>query len=185
MMGFFFSSFWAVLVTVLFLQPAAAQICTFWDSSCVDPVAQTAVPIDFRPLIVRDISLYYAYDANPRGKGQEPMTKTSFWLSFDNPRVDQSVITANRTSEVALRIGNMTGTTGGDNNGCDGVWGSDCSKALKRALRHALYHLSVTGDYYSRPLETILNQMVVSPPTNLNSCPPQLWDVGTIPVASM
>lgn len=181
-MELFLSSFWALLVFVLFLQPAAAQICTFWDSSCVDPLAQTAVPVGFGPLILQDVSLYYAYDANPKGKGHEPMTKTSFWLRFDNPRVDKSVITANRTSEIALRIGNLTGTPNGHNNGCDGIWGSDCSRDLKHALRSALYHLSVTGDYYSRPLETVLNQMVVSPPTSLASCPPQLFDVGTIPV---
>lgn len=180
-MEFSLSSFWALLVFVLFLQPAAAQICTFWDSSCVDPLAQTSVPVGFTPLILRDISLYYAYDANPRGKGHGAMTKTSFWLRFENPRVDKSAITANRTSEIALRVGNLTGTPNGNNNGCDGIWGSACSRDLKQTLQQAMYHLSVTGEYYSQPLETVMNRMVVSPPT-LDNCPPQLFDVGTLPV---
>lgn len=177
--------FWSLLVVFwLTLQPTAAQLCTFWDSSCVDPLAQTAVPVDFQPLILQDISLYYAYDADFRGKGQEPMTKASFWLTWNNPRVDKSVIDANRTSEIAMRVGNLTGTPGGSNNGCDTVWGSACSNDLKDRLRQEIYRLSVKGDYYSQPLETVLNQMLVTNP-HLSNCPPQLFDVSMIPVEGM
>lgn len=175
---------WTLLALVLFLQPAVAQLCTFWHNNCVDPLAQTAVSVSFRPLILRDISLYYAYDANPDGKDGSSMTKTSFWLTWNYPRVDKSVVTANRTSEIGLRFGNLTGTPGGTNNGCDSVWGTACSKELKDYLKAAIYDLSVGGEHYSQPLETVLNHLTNSRPS-IGSCPPQIFDVNNIPVEGM
>lgn len=178
------ASSWFILVLLLSLQPTHAQICSFWESSCVDPLAQTAVPINYRPLFLQDISLYYAYDANPNGKGQEPMTKASFWLTLNNPIADMTAITANRTSEVGMRVGNLTGSPGGSNNGCDNIWGASCSKDIKDALRSNMYHLAVKGDYYSQPLETVLNQLAVTPPS-LPNCPPQIFQVSDLPVIGM
>ncbi|KAE8146507.1 hypothetical protein BDV25DRAFT_49401 [Aspergillus avenaceus] len=174
-----------VLLTVLttILQPAFAQVCSFWDSGCVDPLAQTAVSFGFKPLFLDDLTLYYAYDANSRGKGNEPMTKAGFWLSYATRQVDSSVITQNRTLEIGFRVGNLTGTPSGGTNGCDGVWGPQCSNNLKETLKEAIFQLSVKGEYYTYPLQNILQQMLVNPP-NLSKCPPQLFDVQGIPALS-
>ncbi|KAL4888850.1 hypothetical protein BDV59DRAFT_134855 [Aspergillus ambiguus] len=158
-----------------------AQLCSFWDGGCVDPLAQTAVSLSFPPLFLDDVNVYYAYDSNAQGKGQEPMTKVSFWLGYVASHVNNSVIDSNRTSEVALRVGNLTGTPYGGNNGCDGVWGPQCSGNLKNVFKDAIYKLSLKGDYYTDPLDTVLSQMLISPPS-LPNCPPPFFDVQQIPV---
>ncbi|RLL97386.1 hypothetical protein CFD26_104129 [Aspergillus turcosus] len=170
-----------LLILVLAALPSTiAQFCTFWDGGCVDPLAQTAVNFDFPPLFLDDITLYYGFDANPSGKGQEPMVKASFWLSYDPQRIDSAAITANRTSEIAFRVGNLTGTPSGPSNGCEGVWGPDCTRDLKELLKGAIYELSTKGDY-TYPLQTVINQMLVNPPF-LENCPPSFFDVQSFPV---
>jgi hypothetical protein len=168
-----------MLATIL--QPGLAQVCSFWDGGCVDPYAQTAVSFGFSPLFLDDLSFYYAYDANNRGKGNEPMTKASFWMGYAARHIDNSVIDSNRTLEVGLRVGNLTGTPAGGNNGCDGVWGPQCSINLKETLKQAIFQLSVKGEYYTYPLDTVLHEMIVNPPT-LSNCPPPFFDVQRIPV---
>ncbi|EDP53824.1 conserved hypothetical protein [Aspergillus fumigatus A1163] len=148
---------WAlsILVVLAALPSAIAQFCTFWDGGCVDPLAQTAINFDFPPLFLDDLTLYYGFDANPSGKGQEPMVKASFWLAYDPHRIDSTVITANRTSEIAFRVGNLTGTPSGSSNGCDGVWGPQCTHDLKELLKGAMYELTIKGDY-TYPLQTVI-----------------------------
>ncbi|PLB53766.1 hypothetical protein P170DRAFT_346545 [Aspergillus steynii IBT 23096] len=170
-----------LLIFATIFQSGLAQLCSFWDGGCVDPLAQTAVSFGFPPLFLDDINLYYGFDANSRGKGHEPMTKASFWLGYAARRIDNSVIDRNRTSEIAMRIGNLTGTPAGDNNGCDGVWGPQCSNNLKSAFKGAIYDLSKKGDYYSYPLDTVISQMLINPPS-LANCPPPFFDVQTFPV---
>ncbi|KAB8236092.1 hypothetical protein ETB97_009725 [Aspergillus alliaceus] len=169
----------AMLATTL--QPGLAQVCSFWDGGCVDPYAQTAVTFDFSPLLLDDLTLYYAYDANSRGKGNEPMTKASFWMGTEAHHMNSAVIDSNRTLEVGLRVGNLTGTPSGGTNGCDGVWGPQCSMNLKETLKEAIFQLSVKGEYYTYPLETVLHEMLVNPP-GLPNCPPPFFDVQRIPV---
>lgn len=183
MKGSLFGPLWAVMAVVLLVHSAVAQACTFWDRSCIDPLGQTAIPVSFRPFLIQDLSLYYAYDTDPSGKGTNPMAKASFWLRFNHARVDQAVIDSNRTSEIAMRVGNMTGTPYGTNNGCDGVWGTGCSNDIKRNLRQAIFDLSTSGESYTQPLASVLNQMVAEQPSFPN-CPPQLFDVSNIPVNS-
>ncbi|KAL5355208.1 hypothetical protein BJX96DRAFT_46313 [Aspergillus floccosus] len=181
-LGSWTRSYFLLLLTWTTMFPLGlTQFCSFWDGGCVDPLAQTTVSMKFPPLFLDDINLYYAYDANSQGKGQEPMTKVSFWLGYVASHVNNSVINSNRTSEVALRVGNLTGTPYGDNNGCDGVWGPQCSANLKDVFKDAIYKLSQKADYYSNPLETVLSQMSITPP-NLPNCPPPFWDVQQIPV---
>lgn len=177
------SLFGLLLGTTTFLHTAQAQLCTFWDGGCVDPLAQTAISFDLPPLFNEDIHLYYAYDANSHGKGHGPMTKVSYWMRYAQ-HINSSAITMNRTSELGLRVGNLTGTPSGDNNGCDGIWGPRCSRDLKRLFSGAIYDLSSDGDYNDNPLDTILNQMQSDKP-HLENCPPQLFDVQSIPVARM
>lgn len=182
--GSVFRPGWMLLILVLAAVPSAiAQFCTFWDGGCVDPLAQTAINFDFPPLFRDDITLYYGFDANPSGKGQEPMVKASFWLAYDPHRIDNSVITANRTSEIAFRVGNLTGTPSGPSNGCDGVWGPQCTHDLKELLKGAIYELTARGDY-TYPLQTVISQMLVNPPV-LSNCPPPFFDVQSLPVQGM
>lgn len=114
----------SILLTVLaLLHCGSAQMCSFWESGCIDPLAQTAVPIDFSPLFPDPITFFYAFDELISGKGQGPMTKTSYWLRYQDRNINKDAVTSNRTSEIALRVGNLTGTPSGTTNGCDGIWG--------------------------------------------------------------
>ncbi|KAF9893909.1 hypothetical protein FE257_008880 [Aspergillus nanangensis] len=174
-------SYLFILSMVTLFPTGLAQLCSFWDGECVDPIAQTAISMEFPPLFLDDINVYYGFDASSQGKGHEPMTKVSFWLGYAARHIDNSVIDMNRTSEVALRVGNLTGTPYGGNNGCDGVWGPQCSVTLKDAFKSAIYKLSSKGDYYSNPLDTVLSQMLIDRP-GLPNCPPSLFDVAQIPV---
>ncbi|OOF92789.1 hypothetical protein ASPCADRAFT_174686 [Aspergillus carbonarius ITEM 5010] len=169
----------AFMLLALLASPVIAQFCSFWSGSCLDALAQTAVSFTFPPLFEENLNLYYGFDADSRGKGQEPMTKVSYWLGY-GALINNSIINANRTSEVALRVGNLTGTPSGSNNGCDGVWGSQCSSDLKTLLKQALYGLTTSGDYYGHPLDTVLSEMLVNQPV-LSNCPPPLFDVAAIP----
>lgn len=169
-----------LLLWTTFLHLTSAQLCTFWDGGCVDPLAQTAISLDLPPLFLEDVNLYYAYDANSQGKGHGPMTKVSYWLRYGR-EINSSAITTNRTSELSLRVGNLTGTPSGNNNGCDGIWGPRCSRDLKNLLSGAIYELATEGEYNSNPLQTVLNQMHSTPPY-LENCPPQFFDVQSAPV---
>ena len=172
--------FFAILAL---LQCGAAQFCSFWDNSCIDPLAQSAVRFDFSPLFPDPMTLYYAYDASKSGKGEGPMTKTAFWLRYNDHRVHTDSVRANRTSEIALRVGNLTGTPSGTNNGCDGIWGPECSDDIKGALQSIMYDLAVSGETYTRPLEYALTSILASPPSL--SCGAPVLDVASIPVQGM
>jgi hypothetical protein len=175
------ASFNSLLLFILLLQLVSAQYCSFWNTGCIDSLAQTAVRFDLNPLFPDPVTLYYSFDASPSGKGEGPMTKTAFWLGYPNHNINKNAVDSNRTSEIGLRIGNMTGTPSGSNNGCDGIWGSDCSRDFKSSLQHSMFRLATSGEYYSKPLEVALNQMLIKPPP-LPSCPPPILDVASIPV---
>ncbi|KAJ5155400.1 hypothetical protein N7492_008203 [Penicillium capsulatum] len=173
-----------LLVAVLaVVRCGAAQFCSFWDSSCIDPLAQSAVRMDFSPLFQDPITFYYAFDASPSGKGEGPMTKTAFWLRYNDHRVKTDPIDENRTSEVALRVGNLTGTPSGANNGCDGFLGPRCSDNIKSALQTLMYRHAVSDDSYAKPLEYALNQLLSSSSSSISSsCATAVLDVASIPV---
>lgn len=174
----------SLALLVVLLQTVSAQFCSFWNNGCIDSLAQTAIRFDLKPLFPDPVTLYYSFDASSSGKGAGPMTKTAFWLGYQNKNINLSAVDSNRTSEIGLRIGNLTGTPSGGNNGCDGIWGDDCSRDLKSALQIGLYRLAVSGEYYSKPLEVVLNKMLMKPPP-LPSCPPPTLDVAAIPVQGM
>ncbi|OJJ33784.1 hypothetical protein ASPWEDRAFT_112969 [Aspergillus wentii DTO 134E9] len=178
--GSWFRPWLVLLVLAASCQPSLAQICTFWDMGCIDPFAQTAVSVSLPPLFLEDVSLYYAFDVNSQGKGRGPMTKSAFWLGYDsNPRINSSVIDANRTSEVGMRVGNLTGTPGGGNNGCDNIWGPRCSRDLIDLIKGNIFALATSGNYYSYPLDAVLHEMLAAKPA-LSNCAPSLWDVQDI-----
>lgn len=171
-----------VLMTILAtLSPSAtAEICSFWDKGCVDPLAQTAIPFKFAPLFLETMNFYYAFDADSRGKGQAPMIKTGFWVGYQ-ASTNNSVININRTSEIAVRVGNLTGAPSGGNNGCDGVWGSACSTDLKTYLQETILEYVQSADTYTNPLSNVLHSFRSTPPI-LPNCPPTLFEVQNIPV---
>jgi hypothetical protein len=110
--------------------------------------------------------------------------KGSFWLGFGHSNIAASNIHANYTYEVAVRVGNLTGSPSGGNNGCDGVWGSQCSADIKTLLKGSIYNLSIMGSYYSNPLQTVLQELWQTPLT-IPSCPATLFTVQAIPVERM
>ncbi|KAL2812235.1 hypothetical protein BDW59DRAFT_155341 [Aspergillus cavernicola] len=183
-----FPSSWSMTRPYLFLlmiiatlsPPATADICSFWDSGCVDPLAQTAISFTFPPLFLETINFFYAFDADVRGKGQEPMTKAAFWIGYE-PYVNNSVIDLNRTSEIAVRVGNLTGTPSGGNNGCDGVWGSECSKNMREFFQQTLFDLVTLGEPFSDPLSTVIGSFHTNPPV-ISNCPPQFFENQHFPV---
>lgn len=168
-----------VLTIITTISPATADICSFWDTGCVDPLAQTAVAFTFPPLFLETINFYYAFDADPQGRGQTPTVKVGYWIGYE-AYINNSVIDVNRTSEVAVRVGNLTGTPSGQNNGCDGVWGSACSKNLIDFLQKTIYELVVSGSSYEDPLDTVIQSFRKSPPP-VSNCPSLLFDVQTFP----
>lgn len=172
-----------LLLLLSFLHSTSAQLCTFWDGGCVDPMAQTAISFGLPPLFLEDVNLYYAYDADSQGKGHGPMTKVSYWLRYAR-LINSTAIDTNRTSELSLRVGNLTGTPSGGHNGCDGIWGPRCSKDLKSLFRGAIYELATEGDYNSHPLQTVLDKLQNTKPF-LENCPPQFFDVQSAPVIRM
>lgn len=178
------------LLTVLTLGCRAAAQCAFSEDDCIDPLAQTAVSLSFQPLFTQNITFYYGFDAQgPDDPEQQalpenermPIVKASFWLRYAHTYLDSGDVRENRTSEIALRVGNLTGSPSGGNNGCDGVWGSPCSEQIRQWLKRSMFELSITGSYFVDPLDTILGQTKVPPP-ELLSCPPTLFDVQYIPV---
>ncbi|KAJ5684236.1 uncharacterized protein N7477_000581 [Penicillium maclennaniae] len=172
---------WVLLLLLALLQCSSAQFCSFLNNGCIDPLAQTAVSFDFQPLFTDPIYFYYGFDASSSGKGKGPMTKTGFWLRYQDRHVNKNAINHNLTSEVALRVGNMTATPSGTSNGCDGVWGTRCSNDIKFAIQQTIFLLSSSGQYYDRPLERALEHMMLVPP-HLPNCVSFVFDVATIPV---
>ncbi|KAL5333373.1 hypothetical protein BJX70DRAFT_69320 [Aspergillus crustosus] len=155
--------------------PATGDLCSFWDSGCVDPLAQTAISLQFPPLFLETINFFYAFDADARGKGQEPMTKVSYWIRYE-AYVNHSAIDINRTSEIAVRVGNLTGTPSGANNGCDGVWGPQCSKNMIEFFQDTIFNLVNTGKSYENPLDIMIGSFRDEPPI-IQNCPPPFFDV--------
>ncbi|KAJ5115152.1 hypothetical protein NUU61_000911 [Penicillium alfredii] len=178
-LGSFFRP-WVVMMVLALLPFGSAQFCSFFNSGCVDPLAQTAVRFDFQPLFPDPITLHFGFDASASGKGEGPMTKLAFWLRYRHRQVDSDAVDANLTSEVALRVGNLTGTPSGLNNGCDGIWGPTCSSDFKSALRHTMYKQALSDEDYPKPLAAALDKMLRSPPKI--SCPSLMFDVDSIPV---
>lgn len=181
---------WVLFAVLAVVRSGAAQFCSFWDGSCISPLAQSARRLTFSPLFPDPITFYYAYDADPTGKGDGPMTKIAFWLRYNTHRVKPDPVDENRTSEIALRVGNLTGTPSGANNGCDGLWGSSCSEDIKTALQGIMYRLAWSKEPYSRPLEYALNQLLNHPPSSpslssSSSCGAPVFDVASIPVQGM
>ncbi|CAI7609616.1 unnamed protein product [Penicillium pancosmium] len=177
-----FQRTWVLLAILALLQCSSAQFCSFWTSDCIEPLAQVAVPFSFQPLFPDPITLFYGFDALSSGKGQGPMTKTAFWLGYQDRNIDQKAIDTNRTTEIGFRIGNITGSPSGGNNGCDGIWSEDCTRELKNSIQRGIFHLPPPIDHHRRPLAAALEHMMWDPP-KLDSCPRQLFeDVASIPV---
>ena len=169
-----------LVLLILVCRPVVASLCPFWNSGCVDPIAQTAFPLDLQPLFPGPLSLYYAYDSyNSQSDG--PVTKTAFWLQYGLNRINSSAIDADRTLEIGMRMGNFTGTPSGGHNGCDGIIGPECANTIEETLQRGIYQLLLGEGQQTNPLQTALGKMQASPPANL-SCVPSFFSVQNFPV---
>ncbi|TQB75502.1 hypothetical protein MPDQ_002795 [Monascus purpureus] len=158
-----------VIVLAMIIQPIRANYCQFWSPDCIDPLAQTAVPFNFEPLYPDPLYLFYAFDASTDGSTGQPVTKTSFWLRYGGTRVNRVAINGNRTLEIAMRVGNLTGYPAGGHNACEYVLGSQCTETITQTLQYGIYGHILSGQNYTNPLATILTQMQMYTPANFSS----------------
>lgn len=170
-----------VIALAMVIQPIRAYYCQFWNPDCIDPLAQTAVPFNFEPLYPDPLYLFYAFDASTDGSTGQPVTKTSFWLRYGGTRVNRVAINGNRTLEIAMRVGNLTGYPAGGHNACDYVLGSQCTETIIQTLQYSIYSLIVSGQNYTNPLATVLAQMQMYPTPANFSCSPYFFDVQSFP----
>lgn len=173
-----------VIALAMVIQPIRAYYCQFWNPDCIDPLAQTAVPFNFEPLYPDPLYLFYAFDASTDGSTGQPVTKTSFWLRYGGTRVNRVAINGNRTLEIAMRVGNLTGYPAGGHNACDYVLGSQCTETIIQTLQYSIYSLIVSGQNYTNPLATVLAQMQMYPTPANFSCSPYFFDVQSFPAIS-
>lgn len=167
--------------------PAVADYCTFDNGNCIDGLAQVSVSFQFDAISPVPLNFYYGYDAGWGSPSNENAcaVKVGYWLQYDRGTVTEfnsNIRGINWTTEVALRIGNLGGYVGGANNGCDGVWGGNCSENLKTFLRSSLFNLSTSGQPYDLPLDTVLQPLTTgSPGPIIDGCPSTLFDLDLIP----
>ena len=192
--GFPFGSFiWWLWIS----STVTGLFCEFSDLGCLNPLAQQGTPVTFSSLFPAPIRFIYSFDYHGAFEHESahyvnsigthyhsgPTIKVSYWLEYGQQRPSPSSKKGNWTSEVALRIGNLTGVTGHWSSGCDSVWGVQCSVSLRNFLRHALMELSTSGCHYENPLDTILQQLRDSSPA-IPFCPSSIFQVAYIPVHS-
>lgn len=174
-------------IALLPVVPAAADYCTFGNSNCIDGLAQVSVSFQFDAISPAPLLFYYGFDAGwgcPANE-DESAVKLGYWLQYDKATLtdyNTNIRGVNWTTEVALRIGNLGGFVGSGNNGCDRVWGNTCSENLKTFLRSSVFNLSMSGQPYELPLDTVLRSLTAGQPAPpINGCPSTLFDLDQIP----
>lgn len=212
--GFIRRALWFAFVpglVLISLLPATQAFCDFWDETCLDGLAQVSTRIKFEPLFPKPIELFFGYDAYPPSIRKNPkhsrnsekyyedtvdeddkkdlLVKLSYWLDYDRDRVlaawtPNVTNPGNWTTEVALRVGNLTAYTGGGNHGCDNVWGPTCSVRLKDYVRQSLYDLSNSRRNFDSPLKAIMDQMKWTS-AMVPGCPSSFFEMGYTPVRGM
>lgn len=105
---------------------------------CVNPKARGSVSFEFKPLFPKGLDFVYAFDSEtqeeadkqhvPEGSTPSPDSKVAFWLEY--PEVNLNPAAHAETYMLVLMNENFTGNPSGSNNGCDGLWGAQCSKNL-------------------------------------------------------
>lgn len=171
--------------------PAAADYCTFDNGNCIDGLAQVSVSFQFDAISPAPLLFYYGFDAGwgSPSNADSSAVKVGYWLQYDRSTLtdfNSNIRGINWTTEAALRIGNLGGYVGGTNNGCDGVWGGACSENLKTFLRSSLFNLSISGQPYDLPLDTVLQPLTVGTPGPfIDGCPSTLFELDQIPTYGM
>ncbi|KFY83281.1 hypothetical protein V498_08184, partial [Pseudogymnoascus sp. VKM F-4517 (FW-2822)] len=131
------------------LKQAAGQSkkCTI-DSidSCVNPIASGFASFEFKPLFTTNSTFVYAFDVEYEaeienktitpGSSLQTDAKVAFWLEYTETQLTPS--DHQETYMAVLLNGNITGTPSGAHNGCDGVWGPECSKNLGSFLKSTI-----------------------------------------------
>lgn len=105
---------------------------------CLNPKARGSVSFEFKPLFPQSVDFVYAFDSEtqkeadlqyvPEGSTASPDSKVAFWLEF--PEIYLNPAAHTRTHMLVLMNENFTGDPSGSNNGCDGLWGAQCSQNL-------------------------------------------------------
>jgi hypothetical protein len=167
--------------------PAAADYCTFDNGNCIDGLAEVSVSFQFDAISPAPLLFYYGFDAGwgSPSNADSIAVKVGYWLQYDRGTLtdfNSNIRGINWTTEAALRIGNLGGYVGGANNGCDGVWGGACSENLKTFLRSSLFNLSISGQPYDSPLDTVLQPLTTGTPGPfIDGCPSTLFELDQIP----
>ncbi|KAK2837018.1 hypothetical protein FQN49_006493, partial [Arthroderma sp. PD_2] len=106
------------------------------------PEARGSVNFDFKPLFPKGVSFVYAFNSETqsaddqhttKGSTAAPDTRVGFWLEY--PEVNQAPSADMQTHMTVLLNKNLTGVPSGGNNGCDGLWGAECSNNLAAWLK--------------------------------------------------
>lgn len=148
-MGFQSNGLIFILALLSSLKQAAGQSkeCTI-DSidSCVNPVASGSASFEFKPLFTTNSTFVYAFDVEDEaeienktiapGSSLQTDAKVAFWLEYTETQLTPS--DHQETYMAVLLNGNITGTPSGAHNGCDGVWGPECSKNLGSFLKSTI-----------------------------------------------
>ncbi|KAL2820405.1 hypothetical protein BJX63DRAFT_428232 [Aspergillus granulosus] len=122
----------------------SCEINSFND--CIDPIALGSKSFSFEPLFPSPLSFTYAFDVQNStelsseairpGEEQVPDSKIAFWLEYGEATLTPS---ARHESYMAVLLSpNITGSPEGGHNGCDGVWGAECSRNLIKFLKEQM-----------------------------------------------
>jgi hypothetical protein len=123
----------------------------------MDPTALGSTSFTFEPLFDANNKLRFVYafesedqdeaNSQPITQGSTVTIDTSVaaWLEYD--KYPTLTPTAHQLTDfIVLMNENITGTPSDGNNGCDGVWGKECSENLKSYVKQLIANeLNVPG----------------------------------------
>jgi len=161
-----------------------AQNCDYYtDDPCINVQTEATAELEFKPLFTKNPTLVYAIDdLNSTEIETEkdkygvsgnlysgPIQNIAFWVEYSGLNYTPS---AEHRTDVVVMFTNVTGATGGGNNGCDDLLGNQCSENLKEVLRWGSVSL---GTPLYTPIQSTLDSLHNRPLRNL-SCPDDLFD---------
>ncbi|KAK2820053.1 hypothetical protein FQN49_007765 [Arthroderma sp. PD_2] len=123
---------------VAFSQPSGDTDCdasATSDARCIEPESYGSVNFEFKPLFPEEVKFVFAFDADNQSEAEVSTppkhTKIAYWLEYDYSKVNLDPSAHKETYIGVLVNGNTTGTSGGGNNGCDGLLGAQCSANIE------------------------------------------------------
>jgi hypothetical protein len=134
------------------------------------------VSFEFQPLFPSNPTFVYAFDVQDEDESDGPnvaperMSKVGFWLEYTDHNLDPQA--KQETHLAVLLNGNITGTPGGGHNGCDGVWGAECSNSIMELVKLEMRNETVRW----RPNMAQVMGRLVGPFTRFSSGGPGLGE---------